>query len=152
MAATTYGGIAIDPGSPDTLFIAYADEIRRGLTDEVDLNAVLKAAVGRSSAEEIVELAEAAPVLFVGLSTLRDDKSEVQRITIPSVKGPDGGSYHPAFTSPAEVWAWGADLEARPTAFANIARSAREDGQAGIAFNPAGPPGVVPIASVAGRY
>ncbi len=153
MAATTYDGIAIDPGSPDTLYIAYADEILRGLTDEPGLNEVLKTAVlGRSSAEEIVELAEAAPVLFVGVSTLRDDKGEVQRITVPSVKGPDGGSYHPAFTSPAEVWAWGTDLEARPTGFANIARSAREDGQAGIAFNPAGPPGVVPIAVVAGRY
>jgi hypothetical protein len=153
MAASTYDGIAIDPGSPETLFIAYADEIRRGLTDQPGVNEALKTAVlAGSSADELVARAEAAPVLFVGVSTLRDDKGEVQRITVPAIKGPDGGSYHPAFTSPAEVWAWAPDLEARPTGFSNIARSAREDGQAGIAFDPAGMPGVVPIATVAGRY
>lgn len=153
MAATTYDGIAIDPGSPETVFIAYADEIRRGLTDEAGVNEILKTAiVAGSPVEEIIDRAEAAPVVFVGLSARRDDKGEVESIMVPALKGPDGSMYHPAFTSPAEVWAWAPDLDAQPTGFANIARSAREDGQAGIVFNPAGKPAVVPIAAIAERY
>lgn len=150
MAATDYDGIAIDPGSPETLCIAYTDEIRQGLTDDATVNEALKTAIGEERpTAAIVAAAEAAPVLFVGVAHERDEQGEpTGRITVPGVTGPDGHVYGVGFTSPAEVWAWGPELEARPTAFANIARVALEDGQAGVVLNPLGPLAVVPAAEL----
>lgn len=154
MATTSYDGIAIDPGSPETLWIAYTAEIQKGLTDNADLNEALKSAAleGRTSTE-LLNLAQASPVAFIGVSIRRDEQGEVANIEVPTVRSPDGAFYSPAFTSPAEVWAWGADLDVRPTEFANIARSAQNHHHAGIIVNPAGgPPRLIPVAELAERF
>jgi hypothetical protein len=153
LAATDYDGIAIDPGSPETLCIAYAAEIRQGLTDDAEVNEALKTAIGEGRpTAAIIAAAEAAPVVFVGVDHERDEQGEpTDRVIVPGVTGPDGRVYGAGFTTPAEVWAWGPELEARPTRFANIARVAIEDGQAGVVLNPVGPVALIPAADLPGR-
>jgi hypothetical protein len=149
MAATTYEGIAIDPGSPDTTCIAYTDEIRKGLTDDAAVNEPLKTAiVDQRAPAEVIDLAKAAPVIFIGVSTEKDAQGEVVSISVPGILSPDGESYSTAFTSPAEVWAWDARLDVRPTGFANIVAVARENGHTAVVVNPAGRSPVIPLEAI----
>ncbi|WIB63097.1 MULTISPECIES: SseB family protein [unclassified Curtobacterium] len=154
MAATApYEGIAIDPGSSDTLCIAYADEIRNGLTEDPAVNEPLKTAIAVGAPEdELVALAAAAPVVFIGAQVHRDERGEVTGVGVPTIRSPEGETYSPVFTSPAEVWAWAPDLDARPTGFANVARVAQEDGHAGVVLNPAGDPAPLRLQAFADRF
>lgn len=153
MAAKEYDGIAIDPGSPETVCIAYTDEILRSLTDDASLNEPLKTAIEAGApVAELIALGAEAPVIFVGVSVTRDANGEAVGLTAPAITGPDGGRWTPAFTTPAEVWAWAPDLDARPSNLESIAHYAREDGHTGIALNPAGTPGALPLDALAARF
>ena len=138
-AMTDYEGIAIDSGSVETMFIAHAPEIAKALTENPAANESLKTAVVLQRAvPELLALAAEAEMLFIATKENRDEAGEITSIYVPHVVSPTGERYSPVFTSPAEVWAWNIELNARPTRFANIARAALEDGHNGVVFNPAG--------------
>jgi hypothetical protein len=147
MAAKDYDGIAIDPGRGDHPCIAFVDDIHRGLTDDPGVNEALKSAiVAEQPLPAIVAAADAAPVLFIGVAHDLDAAGQpTGGISVPAVTGPDGRPFGVAFTTPAELWSWAPELEARPTGFANIAAVAVEDGQGGVVLDPAGPMAVLPV-------
>jgi hypothetical protein len=136
-AFTDYEGIAIDAGS-DSVFIAYADEIRRGLTEEPAVNEPLKTALLQQlPAEQLAALAADAPLLFIAVGETRNEVGEVTGAFVPTVAAPGGNqAFATAFTSPAEIWAWDSTLTVQPTGFANIVEVARRQGQPGIVINP----------------
>jgi hypothetical protein len=138
-AMSDYEGIAIDSGSVETMFIAHSTEIAKGLTENPAANEPLKTAVVLQRAvPELLTLAADAELLFIATRENRDEAGEITSVYVPHVVSPTGERYSPVFTSPAEVWAWNLELNARPTRFANIARAALEDGHNGVVFNPAG--------------
>ncbi|HEV7183381.1 MAG TPA: SseB family protein [Leifsonia sp.] len=138
-AAADFGGIAIDPGSND-LFIAFADEIRRHLTDDPALNEPLKAAlVERSlSWDELLNLLRSTRSVFIPVSDVHDESGTVTGVTVPTARGKNGETYSVAFTSPAELWAWSPPENAHPTGFMDVARVARDQEHDGILLNAAG--------------
>ena len=148
-AMTDYEGIAIDAGSPDTMFIAHSAEIARALTDDPAANEPLKTAlVDQRDVHELLELAAASEMLFIATREDRDAAGEITGIFVPHVVSANGDRYSPIFTSPAEVWAWDLELNARPTRFANVARAALEDGHNGVVINPAGHSPLIPAADL----
>ena len=148
-AMTDYEGIAIDAGSPDTMFIAHSAEIARALTDDPAVNEPLKTALVLQRAfPELLALAAEAAVLFIATKEVRDEAGEITSIFVPHVIDPNGERYTPAFTSPAEVWAWDTELNARPTQFANIVRASLEDGHNGVVINPGGVSPRIPSADL----
>ncbi|GAA1438653.1 SseB family protein [Leifsonia poae] len=138
-AEEPYDGIAIDPGS-DGLCIAYADEIRRHLTDEPALNEELKAALVTRTLpwDDLLDVIGRTRTVFIATQEARDESGAITGISVPTVDGKNGETYAIAFTSPAEVWAWAPPFDAHPTGFSNIARAALEDGTDGVVLNPAG--------------
>jgi hypothetical protein len=134
-----YDGIAIDVGS-DALCIAYADEIRRHLTDEPALNEDLKSALVTRTLpwEDLLDLLGQTRTMFIAKQELRDDGGAVSGVSVPTVDGKNGENYAVAFTSPAEVWAWAPAFDAQATGVANVARATLEDGNDGVILNPAG--------------
>lgn len=146
-AMTEYDGIAIDAGSGDTVCIAYAAEIRQGLTDDPAINEPLKTAlVQHRAAADVLALAADAPIVFIAMGESRNEAGESTGVFVPNVTGPAGEIYSTAFTSPAEVWAWDASLTARPTGFSNIAEVAVREGHQGLVINPAGGSALIPAA------
>lgn len=143
-AITDYEGIVIDPRSADSC-IAYAPEITQGLTADPAVNEALKTATaGRLPSAELFAVASQAPGVFVATKDTKNDAGEVVSITVQNVTTSTGERYAAAFTSPAEVWAWGTEFNARPTALANVTRVMRENGQVGIVLNPGGPAAIIP--------
>lgn len=140
-AATEYEGIVINPGSPETLCIAYAPEIRQGLTDTPELNERLKQALAERALPwpELLDLISATEVVFVAMAETRDESGAVMGFELPTIPGKDGQFYSAVFTSPAEVWAWEPGFEAQPTSLKKIALATLETGQGGTLLNPAGP-------------
>jgi hypothetical protein len=138
-AAADYDGIAIDAGSSD-LCIAFADEIRRHLTDDPALNEPLKTALVERSLpwDELLDLVESTPAVFIALAEVRDESGAVTGARIPTAKGKNGETYSVAFTSPAEVWAWSPPEDAQATGIGNVARAALEQSHDGVLLNPAG--------------
>jgi len=138
-AAADYDGIAIDAGSDD-LCIAFADEIRRHLTDDPALNEPLKTALVERTVpwEELLNLVQRTPTVFIALAKVRDEAGTVTGVRIPTAKGKNGETYSVAFTSPAEVWAWSPPEDAQATGIANVARVAMEQSHDGVLLNPAG--------------
>ncbi|MFF1635009.1 SseB family protein [Leifsonia sp. NPDC058248] len=134
-----FDGIAIDAGS-DALCIAYADEIRRHLTDDPALNEELKTALVTRTLpwDELLDLLGRTRTVFIAMQELRDDDGAASGFSVPTVDGKNGENYVVAFTSPAEVWAWAPAFDAQSTGVANIARAALEDGNDGVILNPAG--------------
>jgi hypothetical protein len=148
-AMTEYEGIAIDAGSPETMFIAHSEEIARALTPDPAVNEPLKTAlVLQKPFPELLSLAAAAEVIFIATKEERDEAGEIARIFVPHVIDPTGERFTPAFTSPAEVWAWDTELNARPTRFANIVRASLEDGHNGVVINPGGVSPRIPSADL----
>lgn len=139
-AVNDYEGIVINPGSPETMCIAYAEEIRRGLTPTPDLNEKLKeAVVARHLAwGELIELIASSEAVFIATSETRDDAGEITGITMPTVTDDDGNTFSVVFSSPAEVWAWAPGLNPRPTGISNVARASLNDKMHGAVLNPAG--------------
>jgi SseB protein N-terminal domain len=147
-AITDYEGIVIDPRSADSC-IAYAPEITQGLTADPAVNEALKAATaGRASSAELFAVASQAPGVFVATKDTKNEAGEVVSITVQNVTTSTGERFAAAFTSPAEVWAWGTEFNARPTALANVTRVMRENGQVGIVLNPGGPAGIIPASEL----
>jgi hypothetical protein len=138
-AIRDYEGLVIDAGHPG-LFIAYADEIRRGLGDEPAAAARLaRDLVQRDRPfEEFLAGLALAPV-YIAVETHRDASGTVTGLGVLTARGNDGATLSAVFTSPAEVWAWAPEVEARPTRLQNVARVALQDGHAGAMVNPAGP-------------
>lgn len=139
-AVTDYEGIVINPGSPETMCIAYAEEIRRGLTATPDLNEKLKQALVARHLPwgELIELIASTEAVFIATSETRDDAGEITGITMPTVTDDDGNTFSVVFSSPAEVWAWAPGLNPRPTGISNVARASLNDKMHGAVLNPAG--------------
>lgn len=144
-ALRQYDGLAIDAGHPG-MFLAYAAEIRRCLGDEPEAAARLARELvlrDRPFADVLAGLA-LAPV-YIAVQVHRDDAGEVVSLSVLNARGRDGENMSALFTSPAEVWAWAPEVEARPTRLQNVARVAVQDGHAGALINPAGPATVLPM-------
>lgn len=139
-AVTDYEGIVINPGSPETMCIAYAEEIRRGLTATPDLNEKLKQALVARHLPwgELIELIASTEAVFIATSETRDEAGEITGITMPTVTDDDGNTFSVVFSSPAEVWAWAPGLNPRPTGISNVARASLNDKMHGAVLNPAG--------------
>ena len=138
-AVRDYEGLVIDAGHPG-MFIAYADEIRRGLGDEPAAAARLARDLVQQDRpfEEFLAGLALAPV-YIPVETHRDEAGAVTGVSVLTARGKDGETLSAGFTSPAEVWAWAPEVEARPTRLRNLARVALQDGHAGVIINPAGP-------------
>ena len=138
-AEEPYDGIAIDPGS-DEHCIAYADEIRRHLTDEPTLNHELKSALVTRALpwDDLLDVIGRTRTVFIAMQETRDESGAVAGISVPTIEGKNGETYAIAFTSPAEVWAWAPPYDAQPTGFSNIAKAALDDRTDGVVLNPAG--------------
>lgn len=138
-AIIDYDGIVIDPRHPD-MFIAYSDELQRGLgRDPITAARIATDLTERSRpVREVLEEIAAAPV-YIAAEVVRSAEGEVQGMSVQLASGGDGATLSPVFTTPAQVWAWAPQLEARETRLANVARVALDDGHAGIIIDPAGP-------------
>jgi hypothetical protein len=143
-AMRDYEGIVIDAGHPG-MFIAYADELRQGLGAEPAAAARLaRDLVQRDRAfEEFLAGLALAPV-YIAVQPHRDEAGTITSVSVLTARGRDGEELSALFTSPAEVWAWAPEVEARPTRLANVARVALQDGHVGAIVNPAGPAGPLP--------
>jgi hypothetical protein len=138
-AMREYEGLVIDAGHPG-MFIAYADEIRRGLGDEPAAAARLaRDLVQRDRPFEQFLTGLALAPLYIPVETHRDEAGAVTGISVLTARDEDGTTLSAAFTSPAEVWAWAPEAEARPTRLQNLARVALQDGHGGVIVNAAGP-------------
>lgn len=138
-AVRDYGGLVVDAGHPG-MFIAYADEIRRGLGTEPAAAARLaRDLVQRERPiEEFLAGLALAPV-YIAVEARRDESGEVTAVSVLTARGPDGQAVSAFFTSPSEAWAWAPDAEVRPTRLQNVARVVLETGQPAAIVNPAGP-------------
>lgn len=139
-AVTDYEGIVINPGSPETMCIAYAEEIRRGLTATPNLNEKLKQTLVERNLPwgELIDLLATTEAVFIATSETRDEAGEITGITMPTVTDDDGNTFSVVFSSPAEVWAWSPGLNPRPTGIGNVARASLNDKMHGAVLNPAG--------------
>jgi hypothetical protein len=147
-ALSDFEGVAIDPADPNTCII-YNREIQLGLSEEPAINEALKTGlVENRSADEIRELAASTPLLFIGVTEVRNDAGEIVGATLPSVQTTAGERCALAFTSPAEVWAFDATLSARPTGFDNVIDAARSNGHAAVMLNPMGPWAILRVQDV----
>jgi hypothetical protein len=144
-AASDYEGIVIDGRSPGA-FIAYAEEIRTQCAgDPVAVGRLGELTTERSVPfDEYLEALSAAS-LFIPLVSQRDEAGTEIGVQLVGIPGPDGSSFAAAGTAPAEIWAWGAALEAQRTGLENIARAVVADGRAGLVVNPAGPSVTIPV-------
>ncbi|MCU1405147.1 MAG: SseB family protein [Glaciihabitans sp.] len=143
-AIKDYEGIVIDASSLESC-LAYDHEIFQALTEDPAVNEALKTAiVTRRPTAEILAAAEAAPVVWIGTREQLNEAGEVTHVYVPPANRADGSTLSAAFTSPAEVWAWGPDLKVRPTGFANVARAALLDGHTGVVLNLLGPSATIP--------
>jgi hypothetical protein len=138
-AIIDYEGIVIDPRHPG-MFIAYTDELQRGLgRDPMTAARIATDLTERSRpVREVLEEIAAAAV-YIAVEVTRSAEGDVQGLSVQLAHGADGATLSPIFTTPAQVWAWAPTLEARETRLANIARVALDDGHAGIIIDPAGP-------------
>ena len=142
-AIRDYEGVVIDAGHPG-MFIAYADEIRRGLGDEPAVAARLaRDLVQRDRPFEDFLAGLALAPVYIAVEPTRDEAGEIQSLRVLNV-GKDGEILSAVFTSPAEVWAWAPHVEARPTRLQNVARVSAQEGHAGAMVNPAGPASILP--------
>jgi len=144
-AVREYEGIALDPGSPDTQFIAYADELTRGLGADVTASTrVAQALADRTLAwPAMLELLRSAPSLVVAEAPQRDALGEVVGAAVVTATGEHGETWSVVHTSPAEAWAWAPGARVRPVSFAEVARTAISQGHAGLVVNPGGPSATV---------
>lgn len=142
-AVRDYEGIVIDAGHPG-MFIAYAPEIAQGLGSEPAAAARLARDLVEHDRpfEEFLAGLALAPV-YIAVEARRDESGTVTGLGVLTARGRDGETLSAVFTSPAEVWAWAPEVEARPTRLQNVARIARQDGHAGATVNPAGPATVI---------
>jgi len=148
-AMRDYEGLAIDAGHPG-MFIAYADEIRRGLGDEPAAAARLARDLvhrDRPFADFLAGLVLAP--LYIPVQAHLDEAGAPVGLSVLTARNLDGQTLSAAFTSPSEVWAWAPEVEARPTRLQNLARVALQDGHAGVIINPAGPSTVLSPALLA---
>jgi hypothetical protein len=138
-AIIDYDGIVIDPGHAG-VFIAYTDELRRGVgRDPMTAARIATDLTERSRpVREVLDEVAAAPV-YIAAEVIRSAEGEVQGVRVQLATGADGVTLSPVFTTPAQVWAWAPTLEARETRLANVAGVALDDGHAGIIIDPAGP-------------
>lgn len=144
-AVRDYEGIVIDAGHPG-MFIAYAPEIARGLGAEPAAAARLgRDLVQRDRPFDQVLAGLALAPVYIAADVHRDEAGTVTGISVLTARGRDGETLSAMFTSPAEVWAWAPEVEARPTRLQNVARVALQDGHAGALVNPAGPATVLPL-------
>lgn len=143
-AAAEFEGIVIDARHPG-MFIAYADELRRGLGAEPARAARLATDLAERTRpfDAFLDDLAAAPV-YIAVAVERSAEGEVRSVSVQLATGADGAALSPLFTSPSEVWAWTPQLEARETRLANVARVALDDGHAGIIVNPTGPSATLP--------
>jgi hypothetical protein len=137
-AVREYEGIALDPGSPETQFIAYSDEIRRGLGDDVTASApVARALAERTIAwPDMLELLRTSPSLFVAEVEQRDAAGEVASTVVATATGEQGELWSVVHTTPAGAWAWAPGSTARAVSFADLARTALAEGHAGVVVEP----------------
>lgn len=143
-AVRDYEGLVIDAGHPG-MFIAYADEIRRGLGDEPAAAARLaRDLVQRDRPFEHFLAGLALAPVYIAVEAHRDAAGAVTSVSVLTARGRDGEKLSALFTSPAEVWAWAPEVEARPTRLQNVARVALQEGHAGAIVNPAGPAAPLP--------
>jgi hypothetical protein len=148
-AKEPYDGIVIDPGS-ETACIAYSNEIPRYLTEDPSLNTPLKAALEAPSLprEALLERIGATSTLFVAGTDVPADGTTAGGFRVLHAANAAGEPLAVAFTSPAEVWAWAPDYDARPTGVTNVAFAAEEDNCVGLLLNPAGPSSVVSLSEL----
>ena len=140
-AVTDYEGLALDPGSPDTQFIAYADELVSALGDGVRASGPVKRALAERDQPwpEVLELLRDSPSLWSAELDRPGDGSGVAGIDVGTVTGEHGETWSVLHSSPAEVRAWAPGASARRVAFAEVATAAVEAGHAGVVVNPRGP-------------
>jgi len=138
-AVRDYEGLVIDAGHPG-VFIAYADEIRRGLGAEPAAAARLaRDLVQRERPFEQFLAGLALAPVYLAVEPRRDETGEVTAVSVLTARGPDGQAVSAFFTSPSEAWTWAPEAEVRPTRLQNVARVVLETGQPAAIVNPAGP-------------
>jgi hypothetical protein len=140
MAVSKYDGLVLDPGSPETQWIGYNDELVRGLTDDPAENRAVKQAMAekRIAWPEMLELVRDAPTLYIASVAQRDEAGEITSMGVATVTTHEGDTLSVLLTSPAEVGAWAPGADASPTRFVAVAKVALDQGHAGIVVNPAG--------------
>lgn len=142
-ATTDYEGLALDPGSPDTQFIAYADELVSSLGGDVRESGPVKRALAERDQpwSEVLELLRDSPSLWSAELEQRGDgpvAADVD-VDVATVTGEHGETWSVLHSSPAEVRAWAPGATAQRVAFAEVATTALEAGHAGVVVNPRGP-------------
>lgn len=144
-----YEGLVIDAGHPG-MFIAYTAELQRALGDEPEAAARLARDLEKRERpfDDFLAGLALAPV-YIPVETHRDAAGEITSLAVLTARGREGETLSALFTSPAEVWAWAPEVEARPTRLQNVARVALRDGHAGAIVNPAGPAAPLPPALLA---
>ena len=140
MAVSKYDGLVLDPGSPETQWIGYTDELVRGLTENPAENRAVKQAMAekRIAWPAMLELVRAAPALYIASVAHRDESGEITSMGVATVTSHEGQTFSVLLTSPAEVGAWAPSADANATRFDAVARVALDQGHAGIVVNPAG--------------
>ncbi|GAB2969778.1 SseB family protein [Frigoribacterium salinisoli] len=140
-AVAEYGGLALDPGSPDTQFIAHADELVSALGDDVRASGPVKRALAERDQPwpEVLELLRGSPSLWTAELEQQGDRSGVADVDVGTVTGEHGETWSVLHSSPAEVRAWAPGASALRVAFAEVAASALGSGHAGVVVNPRGP-------------
>jgi len=140
MAVSKYDGLVLDPGSPETQWIGYTDELVRGLTSDPSENHAVKQAMAekRIAWPEMLRLVRDAPSLYIASVAQRDETGEITSMGVATVTTHEGDTLSVLLTSPAEVGAWAPGADASPTRFAAVAKVALDQGHAGIVVNPAG--------------
>ncbi|GAA0961977.1 SseB family protein [Frigoribacterium faeni] len=140
MATSKYDGLVLDPGSPETQWIGYTDELVTGLTDDPAENTRVKRAMAERRIPWItmLEMLRDAPALYIAALEEEDDEGVLTSAGVATVTSNGGDTYSVLLTSPAEVGAWAPTARARATRLDLIAKVAIDRGHAGIVVNPAG--------------
>ena len=137
-AVREYEGLALDPGTPETQFIAYSDELRRGLGDDVTASVpVVRALAERTIAwPDMLELLRTSPSLYVAEVDQRDAEGEATSTVVATATGEQGETWSVVHATPAAAWAWAPGSTARAVSFADLAGVALAEGHAGVVVEP----------------
>jgi len=140
-AMQDYEGLALDPGSPETQFIAYTDELSPGLGGDVGAVAPLKRALVERDQPwpEVLEMLRTSSSIYRAELEHRGDDGMPDGVEVPSARDAEGRSWSVVHTSPAEVFTWAPGASAQRVPLSRVAALALEHGHAGIVVDPRGP-------------
>ena len=138
-AASTYDGLAINPGSDGT-FIAYTSEIRQYFPDGLETAGRLVApSIDHSMPFPFYVRMLADSPLYTSYEAHYGANGKETDAALSTATAADGGSCLILGTSPAELRAWDVRLGVGSMQMPRLARIAVDREMSGIVVNPAGP-------------